>query len=347
MDSRALQKGFVSSFPAGSCNLFGQDDHCCHTMLQCCYYFGMLFICYFRSWFVSFFHSARTIFYYKIRHLTWQKAPIRKVQAIPWDFPLSKHEGAGITMRAMGACPRSSVSARSKLWRTQQLTGTKGCSLSPCLGHRLRGSSCTLRLDVPVTPTGGSSWPSASPLPQLLPPLSSARPRAPPALTAVPVPAEAPRPPLVAWLRRHFRPWAPTEMAAASTAFSSASSSSAALLRPGWAPLRRWRALARSTSSSPRSAARYLAPIGSFSSSFSSFQLLILCLILYPPWRGAPKDAKLLRDQRARVPLIALRGGCPWIPAEFRGSSRGNGGEPAGERAASGPWPRPGDGPGI
>ncbi|NXR63520.1 MTD2L cyclohydrolase, partial [Rhadina sibilatrix] len=42
--------------------------------------------------------------------------------------------------------------------------------------------------------------------------------------------------------------------AAASGAFS-ASSSSAALLRPGWAPLRRWRTLARSTSSSPRSAA--------------------------------------------------------------------------------------------
>ncbi|NXO81188.1 MTD2L cyclohydrolase, partial [Sitta europaea] len=43
--------------------------------------------------------------------------------------------------------------------------------------------------------------------------------------------------------------------AAATTAFSSACSSSAALLRPGWAPLRRWQALARSTSSSPRSAA--------------------------------------------------------------------------------------------
>ncbi|NXV03248.1 MTD2L cyclohydrolase, partial [Cettia cetti] len=45
--------------------------------------------------------------------------------------------------------------------------------------------------------------------------------------------------------------------AAASTAFSfSASSSSAALLRPGWASLRRrWRTLTRSTSSSPRSAA--------------------------------------------------------------------------------------------
>ncbi|NXS35386.1 MTD2L cyclohydrolase, partial [Pomatostomus ruficeps] len=40
-----------------------------------------------------------------------------------------------------------------------------------------------------------------------------------------------------------------------SFSFSSASSSSAALLRPGWAPLRRWRPLARSTSSSPRSAA--------------------------------------------------------------------------------------------
>ncbi|XP_031964036.1 bifunctional methylenetetrahydrofolate dehydrogenase/cyclohydrolase 2, mitochondrial isoform X2 [Corvus hawaiiensis] len=45
-------------------------------------------------------------------------------------------------------------------------------------------------------------------------------------------------------------------MAAAATAlFSSASFSPAALLRPGWAPLRRWRALTRSTSSSPRSAA--------------------------------------------------------------------------------------------
>ncbi|XP_062349195.1 bifunctional methylenetetrahydrofolate dehydrogenase/cyclohydrolase 2, mitochondrial [Cinclus cinclus] len=45
-------------------------------------------------------------------------------------------------------------------------------------------------------------------------------------------------------------------MAAATSAFAfSSSSSSAALLRPGWAPLRRWRALARSTSSSPRSAA--------------------------------------------------------------------------------------------
>ncbi|XP_037991282.1 probable bifunctional methylenetetrahydrofolate dehydrogenase/cyclohydrolase 2 isoform X3 [Motacilla alba alba] len=68
-----------------------------------------------------------------------------------------------------------------------------------------------------------------------------------------------PRPP-VAWLRRRFRPWGPTEMAAATTALSlssvsSVSSSSAALLRPGWAPLRRWRTLARSTSSFPRSAA--------------------------------------------------------------------------------------------
>ncbi|XP_032916369.1 probable bifunctional methylenetetrahydrofolate dehydrogenase/cyclohydrolase 2 isoform X1 [Catharus ustulatus] len=47
-------------------------------------------------------------------------------------------------------------------------------------------------------------------------------------------------------------------MAAATAAFCfslSASSCSAALLRPGRAPLRRWRALARSTSSSPRSAA--------------------------------------------------------------------------------------------
>ncbi|NXM16700.1 MTD2L cyclohydrolase, partial [Ploceus nigricollis] len=43
--------------------------------------------------------------------------------------------------------------------------------------------------------------------------------------------------------------------AAATTAFSFSSFSSAALLRPGWAPLRRWRSLARSTSSSPRSAA--------------------------------------------------------------------------------------------
>ncbi|NWH93074.1 MTD2L cyclohydrolase, partial [Aegithalos caudatus] len=41
--------------------------------------------------------------------------------------------------------------------------------------------------------------------------------------------------------------------AAASTAFSA--SSSAALLRPGWTPLRRWRSLTRSTGSSPRSAA--------------------------------------------------------------------------------------------
>ncbi|XP_056346563.1 bifunctional methylenetetrahydrofolate dehydrogenase/cyclohydrolase 2, mitochondrial-like isoform X2 [Oenanthe melanoleuca] len=45
-------------------------------------------------------------------------------------------------------------------------------------------------------------------------------------------------------------------MAAATAAFFSFSSaSSAALLRPGWAPLRRWRALARSTSSFPSSAA--------------------------------------------------------------------------------------------
>ncbi|NXQ50489.1 MTD2L cyclohydrolase, partial [Catharus fuscescens] len=44
--------------------------------------------------------------------------------------------------------------------------------------------------------------------------------------------------------------------AAATAAFCfSLSSCSAALLRPGRAPLRRWRALARSTSSSPRSAA--------------------------------------------------------------------------------------------
>uniref|UniRef100_A0A8C5INC6 methenyltetrahydrofolate cyclohydrolase n=1 Tax=Junco hyemalis TaxID=40217 RepID=A0A8C5INC6_JUNHY len=45
--------------------------------------------------------------------------------------------------------------------------------------------------------------------------------------------------------------------AAAATALSlsSASSSSAALLRPGWAPLRRWRTLSRSASSFPRSAA--------------------------------------------------------------------------------------------
>ncbi|XP_059327063.1 bifunctional methylenetetrahydrofolate dehydrogenase/cyclohydrolase 2, mitochondrial isoform X4 [Ammospiza nelsoni] len=44
-------------------------------------------------------------------------------------------------------------------------------------------------------------------------------------------------------------------MAAAATALSLSSTSSAALLRPGWAPLRRWRALARSASSFPRSAA--------------------------------------------------------------------------------------------
>nr|XP_021385208.1 probable bifunctional methylenetetrahydrofolate dehydrogenase/cyclohydrolase 2 isoform X4 [Lonchura striata domestica] len=46
-------------------------------------------------------------------------------------------------------------------------------------------------------------------------------------------------------------------MAAATAAFSlsSASSSSATLLRPGWAPLRRWRTLIRSISGSPRSAA--------------------------------------------------------------------------------------------
>ncbi|XP_066042823.1 bifunctional methylenetetrahydrofolate dehydrogenase/cyclohydrolase 2, mitochondrial-like isoform X2 [Chamaea fasciata] len=44
-------------------------------------------------------------------------------------------------------------------------------------------------------------------------------------------------------------------MAAAATAFCSVASSSAALLRPGWTPLRRWRTLSRSTSSSPRSAA--------------------------------------------------------------------------------------------
>ncbi|NXB52018.1 MTD2L cyclohydrolase, partial [Leucopsar rothschildi] len=44
--------------------------------------------------------------------------------------------------------------------------------------------------------------------------------------------------------------------AASTAAFSfSSSSSAAALLRPGWASLRRWRGLARSTSSSPRSAA--------------------------------------------------------------------------------------------
>ncbi|NWW39224.1 MTD2L cyclohydrolase, partial [Panurus biarmicus] len=42
---------------------------------------------------------------------------------------------------------------------------------------------------------------------------------------------------------------------AATAFFSSTSASSAALLRPGWAPLRRWRTLTRSTSSSPRSAA--------------------------------------------------------------------------------------------
>ncbi|XP_057237788.1 bifunctional methylenetetrahydrofolate dehydrogenase/cyclohydrolase 2, mitochondrial isoform X3 [Malurus melanocephalus] len=75
-------------------------------------------------------------------------------------------------------------------------------------------------------------------------------------------------------------------MAAATTAFSfsfsSASSSSVSLLRPGWAPLRRWRTLTRNISSSPRSAARYLAPIGSFPSSFSSFLLLILLLIRVP-----------------------------------------------------------------
>ncbi|XP_057880787.1 bifunctional methylenetetrahydrofolate dehydrogenase/cyclohydrolase 2, mitochondrial-like isoform X3 [Melospiza georgiana] len=44
-------------------------------------------------------------------------------------------------------------------------------------------------------------------------------------------------------------------MAAAATALSLSSASSAALLRPGWAPLRLWRALARSASSFPRSAA--------------------------------------------------------------------------------------------
>ncbi|XP_030919699.1 probable bifunctional methylenetetrahydrofolate dehydrogenase/cyclohydrolase 2 isoform X1 [Geospiza fortis] len=47
-------------------------------------------------------------------------------------------------------------------------------------------------------------------------------------------------------------------MAAATTALSlsSASSSSAALLRPGWAPLRRWRTLGRSASRVPPTAAR-------------------------------------------------------------------------------------------
>ncbi|XP_027763939.1 bifunctional protein FolD 4, chloroplastic-like [Empidonax traillii] len=100
----------------------------------------------------------------------------------------------------------------------------------------------------------------------LFPSLSTALPSALPVPQLRPAPAGplfAPSPPLVAWLRRRFRPWGPTDMAAATTAFSFsfASSSSSALLRPGWAPLRRWRALtgpapraACSASSFPRSA---------------------------------------------------------------------------------------------
>ncbi|XP_039243160.1 probable bifunctional methylenetetrahydrofolate dehydrogenase/cyclohydrolase 2 isoform X3 [Pipra filicauda] len=99
-----------------------------------------------------------------------------------------------------------------------------------------------------LVPVNFCSRPSAPPVTQLRPPPS------------VPL---CPGSSLVAWLRRRFRPWGPTDMAAATTAFSFsfASSSSSALLRPGLAPLRRWRALtgpapraACSASSSPCSA---------------------------------------------------------------------------------------------
>uniref|UniRef100_A0A8D2M716 methenyltetrahydrofolate cyclohydrolase n=2 Tax=Passeriformes TaxID=9126 RepID=A0A8D2M716_ZONAL len=156
------------------------------------------------------------------------------------SFPLRKHGGAGNNYEGQQRC----LSVELCAYPPQIATGTAAhgsqrLQPSPCLGHLLRGSCCTLRLQIPVTQ-----------IPQLQPS------PAPPALAAVPVPAVAP--PAVAWLRRRFRRWGPAEMAAAGAtalSLSSASSSSAALLRPGWVPLRRWRTLARSASSFPRSAA--------------------------------------------------------------------------------------------
>lgn len=199
---------------------------------------------------------------------------------------------------------RASMLARGALClRTPSCDGNSS-SREPKAAAKVRlwGIVCAAP-DVPWGSTSLSHRPAAPPVPQHLPCLRSARPHdllpltpprpehraslgisrpqhrptlsstcswAPPAPPAVPVPAVAPPPPLPGWLRRRFRPWGPVEMAAATTAFSSASSSSAALLRPGWAPLRRWRALTRNTSSSPRSAARYLAPVASFHSPPSS-----------------------------------------------------------------------------
>lgn len=188
----------------------------------------------------------------------------------------------------------------------------------------------TLRLDVAVTSTGGSARASVFPLPQALPPLSSAAP------AALPVPAEAPPPPLVAWLRRRFRWRGPAEMAAASTAFSTASSSSAALLRPGWTPLRRWRTLTRSASSSPRSAARYLAPIGSFFSSFSSF-LLILRLILVPLMARWPKGRETSGGSAGSGPPRSPFGS-PLSSAVLPGET-GENQRQSGRRAGRGPGP--------
>ncbi|XP_027563261.1 uncharacterized protein LOC113980226 isoform X2 [Neopelma chrysocephalum] len=176
-----------------------------------------------------------------------------------------------------------------------------------------------------LVPVNFCSRPSAPPFPQLRPP---------------PVgPATCPGSSLVAWLRRRFRPWGPTDMAAATTAlsFSFASSSSSALLRPGLAPLRRWRALtgpapraACSASSSPCSADRYAAPIGAFFPR--SFFLLLLLGPLTPRREaraalGGRKGHERPEGAAGSAPLgIGLGGGWPRIPDEFGGSSRENGG---------------------
>lgn len=97
-----------------------------------------------------------------------------------------------------------------------------------------------------------------------------------------------------------------TDMAAA-TAFTSSSA-----LRPGLAPLRRWRALscpaplaAYSTSSSPCRAARYVAPLGAF-----SFSRLPPSFLLSPGVAGALWGmAGCARRRRLTVALEAC-GGC-------------------------------------
>lgn len=142
-------------------------------------------------------------------------------------------------------------------------------------------------LPAPRHHTGGDGGPTGSPSPQAPPPLqfwraaSSSRPSGRPFLSRRPAPPPVPQqrapprrgPGPATCPGSSFRrlvaaalPSAGSDMAAA-TAFSFFSSFSSSVLRPGLAPLRRWRALSRpapraayGTSSSPRSAARYATP---------------------------------------------------------------------------------------